>query len=587
MENQANKLIYKSKIMMVDDEPLNMKILRLHLESEGYECIVTLSDSTQTISALRAERPSVLLLDLHMPDVSGMDILNLLHADEQLSQVPVIVLTSSNDPEARLQALQLGATDFLSKPVDPSELALRLRNTIAARAYNQRLMNFDALTDLPNRVYFGKVVSALINDSFVESKKTSLLLINLDSLKSIRDSFGVDRADDLLQSFSQRALTIFEQKIQMQSVEKSPQTVVHCVARLAGDRFGILLTCDQNGKNEQPELNAINELLTSLEVPFSVDGQDVFIAVSIGVTELASKNTNSEQLLDQAETAMLQAQSSHNTSYALYSPEMIELALRKLKIENGLRTAVENNELYIVYQPKVDIKSGLIEGAEALIRWEHPTLGFLSPLEFISIAESTGMIISIGQWVLDQACDQAFSIQKMGYKDFRIAVNVSIRQLNEKHFVARVKNALLKSGLAPKHLIVELTENIFMDDTELSISLLNQLKNIGVKISIDDFGTGYSSLSYLHSFPIDQLKIDQSFIKEIKSAQDIAPIVKTVILLAHDLDLEVVAEGVETPEQLARLTQLKCNQYQGYYKSKPVSSELFVQLLADESRSAA
>jgi len=587
MVNQAKKLIYKSKIMMVDDEPLNMQILRLHLESEGYECIVTLSDSTQTISALRTERPSVLLLDLHMPEVSGMDILKLMRTDEQLSQLPVIVLTSSNDPTAKLQALQLGATDFLSKPVDPSELALRLGNTIAARAHNQRLMNFDNLTDLPNRVYFGKVVNSLISVCSGNKSKTSLILINLDSLKSIRDSYGIDRADDLLQGFSKRALKVFEQNIQSQPCLQGGKAVVHCFARVAGDRFGVLISCGQGNLGDQPELIVINELLSSLEVPFSVDGQDVFTTVSIGVSELNGNTSNADQLVDQAETAMLHAQNSHNISYAHYGPEMVELALRKLKIENGLRTAVVNNEMHIVYQPKVDIETGAIEGAEALIRWQHPELGALSPLEFISIAESTGLIIGVGQWILDQACHQAFAIQQMGYKNFRMAVNVSIRQLNETHFVARVKNALLQSGLAPQHLIVELTENIFMDDTELSIKLLKQLKNIGVKISIDDFGTGYSSLSYLHSFPIDQLKIDQSFIKEIYSADDVAPIVKSIISLAHDLELEVVAEGVETKEQLARLTQLKCEQYQGYYKSRPVSGEKFIELLTAENRKVA
>jgi EAL domain-containing protein (putative c-di-GMP-specific phosphodiesterase class I) len=255
------------------------------------------------------------------------------------------------------------------------------------------------------------------------------------------------------------------------------------------------------------------------------------------------------------------------------------LASRKLRIENGLHSAVENNEMYLVYQPKVSVLSGQIEGAEALLRWDHPELGALSPVEFVPIAESTGLIVPIGQWVLEVAARQSVLFRQMGHPDFRIAVNVSIRQLNEDAFHGKLCAALSESGLPADALIVELTENMLMENADDCISRLQKIKRVGVQLSIDDFGTGYSSLSYLQRFPIDQLKIDLSFIKVIQSAQDKAPIVKAIISLAHDLGMNVVAEGVETRVQLDRLKLLNCEQYQGFYKSKPVSAQDFAQLL--------
>jgi len=266
---------------------------------------------------------------------------------------------------------------------------------------------------------------------------------------------------------------------------------------------------------------------------------------------------------------------------------MDEKARELLTMENGMRTAVENGEIFLVYQPKVNVASNTIVGAEALVRWMHPEFGLISPVNFIPLAEDTGMIVSIGEWVLRESCRVAREWRESINEDFKIAVNISIRQLHELDFISTVKKSLDDAGLPAEALIIELTENMIMENAESNIVKLQQLKALGVQISIDDFGTGYSSLSYLQRFPLDQLKIDRSFIKEIKSATDVMPIVKAVISLAHDLGLSVVAEGIETHHQLAHIRAFKCEEYQGYYCSKPVMAEEFSLLLSGaEDKSA-
>jgi len=447
------------------------------------------------------------------------------------------------------------------------------------------MLYFDALTDLPNRMSFTKELTKTLAHVASSSDQAALLLFNINRFKAINDSLGPDRGDDMLWSFSERLRNIVE-KIPESSLNLS-SVINTSIARVGGDRFAIMMPVDCEHTRCELLTNLLEQFVEVLEAPFVVDDQDIYLSVSIGVSTLSNQTTSIENLINDAETAMLHAKGRTDTQFAFYSEQMDEKARELLSMENGMRTAVENGEIFLVFQPKVNVATDTIIGAEALVRWLHPEFGLISPVNFIPLAEDTGMIVSIGEWVLRESCRCAQEWRELGQEDFKIAVNVSIRQLHELNFIEIVSKALNDSGLPAENLIIELTENMIMENAETNIVKLQQLKKLGVKISIDDFGTGYSSLSYLQRFPLDQLKIDRSFIREITGVEDKMPIVKAVISLAHDLGLNVVAEGIETHHQLAHIKALRCEEYQGFFCSKPVPDTEFLQLLQEQSRKSA
>ncbi len=587
----TSRLLGHVKIMMVDDEPLNMDVLRIHLEIEGYANFVCVSDSNKAISTMEVEQPDVVLLDLVMPGMTGFDILGKLREHETLKHIPIVVLTSSDDAETKLQALQLGASDFLAKPVDASELALRMRNTLAARAYEQRMKYQDPLTQLPNRLLFTQRATSALKKAREINHKAAAILVNINRFKLINDSLGPSRGDDVLWAFSQRLCQAFDLSPEDGFADDSELN--HFIARIGGDRFVVLVPgveyshegvkADRTTGPAEEMRQAIDRFLEVMEKPLSIGGQDIYLNVYLGVSSLSSATRSVEHLINDAETAMMHARRRLNTKVAYYSEQMDSKAHELLSIENGLRTAVENKEIFVVYQPKVKIATGQITGAEALVRWMHPEFGLISPVDFIPLAEDSGMIVSIGEWVLREACTRAVEWQKITCENFHIAVNVSIRQLYEPDFTSLVEQVLKETGLDPRCLVIELTENMIMEDADSNIIKMRQLKELGIRLSIDDFGTGYSALNYLQRFSMDQLKIDQSFIRPINSPDEAQPIVRALITLAHDLGMHVVAEGVETRNQLALLANLSCDEYQGYLCSKPVASTSFIRLLLEQA----
>lgn len=579
-----NVLVADAKIMMIDDEALNMEVLKVHLESEGYTRFVSVSDSTLAMDTIEAEKPDVLLLDLVMPGVSGYDILTNIRNDETLRYLPVIVLTSANDPATKLKALKLGATDFLAKPVDASELALRMRNTLTARAWQKRMSEIDSLTGLPNRDWFTQFLRNRLAKAARDDIGSALILININRFKSINNSLGPARGDEVLNAFANRLVLCYREGIEQNWFSNDRSDLkLPVIARLDGDRFVVHMPLSLPSNLNEALSDSTQILLYALNEPFSVSGEAIYLNVSIGVSILGGKTTTVEALINNAETAMRFTMGRNDTDFAIYSDHMDAKARELLSIENGLRTAVENGEIFLVFQPKVDCSTDEIMGAEALVRWMHPEFGLISPVNFIELAENSGMIVSIGEWVLRESCFQTKRWQDLGFRDFKIAVNVSIRQLHERDFIDTVKLALEESQLPPETLIIELTENMIMENAESNIVKLRELKSLGVKISIDDFGTGYSSLSYLQRFPLDQLKIDRSFISEIQSESEPTPIVKAVISLAHDLGLSVVAEGVETPIQLSHIRALACEEYQGFLRSRPVRAADFLLQLQSQT----
>jgi diguanylate cyclase len=565
--------LHEATVMMVDDEPTTIDVLQTFLETEGYKRFITTTESIRAMDLVASENPDVLLLDLNMPNVTGFDILARLRGDQRYRHTPVIVLTSATDSETKLKALQLGASDFLAKPVDPSELALRLRNTLAAKAYQDRLTFYDALTGLPNRRLFMDRLLWSLRCAKRDNGKGAVLHIDLDHFKKINDTLGHEAGDGLLIAVGARLLQLMPAAVTEEGVES--QTLL---SRVGGDEFNVLL----------PEMRRIESavemgrsLLDALREPFRVNGSEVFISGSIGVAIFPNDGDSCDTLLKHAGVAMNQAKLRGRNTYEFYSTKMNARALERLSLENQLRRALERDELFAVYQPKVNIRTGQVMGSEVLLRWRHPEQGLISPVQFIPLAEETGLIVPFGEWVLATACKQNKFWQSAGFANIRVAVNVSPQQFRDGKFIQTLVNALEMSKLDPQYLTLEVTENTIMGNTQDNLNLLYEIKEMGVKLSVDDFGTGYSSLSYLKQLPLDELKIDRSFISGIRSETDDAPIVTAIVAMAHSLGLRVVMEGIESQYQLKFSRDSGCDEYQGFLFSRPVSTGEFETLLKD------
>ena len=568
-----------SLVMMVDDEPLMLEMVQSFLEEAGYRSFVTTSEPTEAMGLMLLRRPDVLLLDLTMPGISGFDILAQVRAHEELRYTPVIVLTAESGPEAKLRALELGATDFLTKPVDSSELQLRLRNALAFKAYQDRLSDFDALTGLPNRSTFLSELTAAMASGTHASRGCALLHVDLDRFKQINDTLGHRTGDRLLCAVAQLLeRTLFSAEATGWPGNRETEFKV-ILARLGGNSFAALLPNLHNLRKVDTAGSIARRLLGALAEPFQVDGHELFMTCSIGIAVAPGDGKEAETMLKHAEMAMYQAKKRGRNTCEFFSGEMNAHALERLTLENQLRRAVERNEFVLFYQPKVDIASRRITGAEALVRWKHPELGIVPPVKFIPIAEETGLIVEIGQWVLRQACAQAKAWRQEGLPPLSISVNVSGAQFKQRKVWHAVRGALAHSGLAADQLVLELTESMLMENASESIEMLYELKEMGCKLSVDDFGTGYSSLTYLTQFPLDELKIDRSFVMGLPTERDSIAIVGAIIALASELNLKVVAEGVETKDQLQFLQSRRCAEYQGYLCSRPAPSELFANLV--------
>ncbi len=427
----------------------------------------------------------------------------------------------------------------------------------------------DALTGLPNRLLFqDRLRMAVLNAQRSEDRLATLFL-DLDRFKVINDSLGHSIGDELLRRVAER----------LGSCVREGDTV----ARLGGDEFTVLVP---GMADDEQAAKIARKILGVLRLPFVIDGRELFLTTSIGVAIYPTDGENAETLVRNADTAMYRAKEQGRDNFQLYTAAMNSRALERLSLESRLRQAIQHEELVLQYQPLVDLDTNQIRAAEALIRWEHPEMGLLAPGEFIPLAEISGLIVPIGEWVLRAACAQVREWQRLGYPQLSVAVNLSARQFQQADLVSQVTAALEAAGLAPEFLDLEITESNAMQNAEISISTLWDLKNLGVQLSMDDFGTGYSSLNYLKRFPIDRLKIDQSFVRDVTTDPDDAAIASAIIAMAHSLELTVVAEGVETEPQLAFLRAQHCDEMQGYLVSRPVPAERFVELLQQNRKVA-
>ena len=425
----------------------------------------------------------------------------------------------------------------------------------------------DAVTGLPNQVLFKDRLKQAIALSRRNERMQGILLLNLDRFKTINDSLGYTAGDRVLKSVAER----------LTSCVRESDTV----ARFGADEFAILLAQITRPQDAANSARALKEVL---DQPFIFDDQELFVSTSIGISLYPYDGQDTPSLLKTAAMALNKAKEQGGNNYQFYTSGRTTNALKQLVLESNMRPALERGEFHVAYQPQVEIKDFRLVGMEALARWHHPLLGLLQPSEFIPIAEDSGLIIAIGDWLMRVACHQTRAWQNQGLTPMRLAVNLSARQFQQQAFIPSLLEILKETKLEPTWLEVELTEGSIMKEPEEAIEKLRELRMMGIKVAIDDFGTGYSSLSYLKRFPIDTLKIDKSFVKDVCTDPDDAAIVRAIVTLGHALDLQVVAEGVETQEQLDYLIMLGCDVLQGYLLSKPLTNSDFEELLIAQSR---
>jgi diguanylate cyclase (GGDEF)-like protein len=426
----------------------------------------------------------------------------------------------------------------------------------------QQLAYFDSLTGLPNRTLLNDRLNQVLAQSKREGWNVGVLFLDIDRFKWINDTQGHATGDKLLQAVAERL--------------RSRMRVSDTVARLGGDEFVIVLSAV---KHEQDISHVTQDIMDALSAPFELGEQEIFVSASIGIAIFPMDGHDVGSLLRNADTAMYVAKESGRNNYKFFSQEMNHRAVERMSLETSLRRALERKEFSLVYQPQIDVKNGLITGMEALLRWNHPEKGFVSPGKFIPIAEETGLIIPIGEWVLRTACKHAKSLIDAGFPAMRMAVNISGCQFKQSNLAKLVRQTLEETGLSPFNLEIELTESILMESADCAVNMLKELKAIGVTLAIDDFGTGYSSLTYLKHFPINRLKIDQLFIRDIITNSDDASIAEAIIAMAGSLNMDVIAEGVETREQVEFLESRNCHEMQGFYFSRPVSEEKILEIL--------
>jgi diguanylate cyclase (GGDEF)-like protein/PAS domain S-box-containing protein len=688
----------QSRLLIVDDNEMNRDMLARRLERNGY--LVDVVDSAkQLMQRVKQNTVDLVLLDIEMPEISGIDALKSLRESYSPVDLPIIMVTAKTQSEDVVKALNLGANDYLTKPVDLPVALARIgtqlshkraqealreseeRYALAARGANDGLWDWniqtghvyysprwkamlgwheneigntpeewfnrihdadrqrvkeeiaahrngstphfesehrmlhkdgtfrwmlnrglavfddsgktlrmagsqtditerkvsDPLTGLPNRLLFIDRLGRLVKHS--KRRKDILfavLFLDLDGFKMINDSMGHLIGDQLLLGVANR----------LEKCLRSTDTVARLgesftVARLGGDEFTVLL---DDLKEPNDAKSAADRLMKSLAPPFILGGKEVFTSVSIGIALSNSAYDQAEDMLRDADTAMYRAKSLGKARFEVFDADMRASVMARLQLETDLRGALEREEFRNFYQPIVSLDSGRIVGFEALLRWQHPIRGLLGPEEFILVAEETGLIRELGWWNLREACRQMSDWRSgpNGRPDLVISVNLSAKQFLQPNLVVDIRKLLHELSLSPEALKLEITESAVMADPSAAVEMLQQIKSIGIHLAIDDFGTGYSSLSYLHRFPLDTLKIDRSFIRDMQEDGEGMEIARTILPMASNLRLDVVAEGVETLEQVALLKQLHCKYAQGYYFSKPLSAENSTTLLEGE-----
>jgi diguanylate cyclase len=549
----------RARIAIVDAEPLTCAELEAFLRSLGYLQVVTVAPDADVLDTLREERPDLVLLDLALREPTAFEVLGWMGTDRLLRHVPVIAVTAQDERPNRLRALKLGATDYLVKPIDPADLELRLRNTLATKLHHDRLAYTDALTGLPNREASLNRLDWALKFARRHNTTGAVLQVGLDRFKQINDTLGPAMGDELLRAVGRRLATCLRDSDVV--TRDAPAESAAQVTRGDGDEFTVLLPAMVRSDHASVVANRIVEAMAD---PFMLIGHEVFVTCQVGIAVFPTDALDRDTVLRQAKLAMRHARAAGEASgsgFRFFSQELHGRSSNRLALERELHHALERDELVLHYQPKVDLGNGRVCGAEALVRWQHPQRGLLGPGAFIEVAEESGLIVPLGDWVLREALRQVAAWRRLGLPPFAVAVNVSSLQLRRPRLDRTVHDALASAGLDGASLCLELTESAIMETGVNVTSALHAIKELGVRLALDDFGTGYSSLSYLRRFPI----------VECHAGNNSATIItQAIITMAHGMGLSVVAEGVETAQQREFLRANACDQYQGYLFSRPV-----------------
>ena len=582
-----------NSILIVDDTKDNLNLLSKMLEEKKYKVRLATKAKLALKSAL-AFPPDLVLLDIHMPEIDGYELCRRLKQDVKTQDIPIIFISASGETFNKIEAFAVGGVDYITKPFDIDEVILRIENQLQLQAakleiqklnqeleqrVQQRTIQLqeeivkrekaqeklfqialqDSLTKLPNRNWFIEKLNQEIEKSRLQDDyKYAVLFLDCDNFKMINDSLGHILGDRILQEIPLRLKSCL--------IENS------FLGRLGGDEFIILLS---ELKDHQEAISMTTKFQKCLADSFAIDQRDIFLDFSIGIVFGDREYEQPEQLLRNADLAMYRAKELGKGQYQIYNQQMHDHALERLHLETDLRSGIKKQEFFLEYQPIISIKRSQLRSFEALIRWQHPKKGLISPGNFIPVAEETGLIVPLGLWVLKQSCEQ-LKIWEQGNNKalpIKMNINVAVQQFYQKNLVAEIDRIVATTGIAPDCLNLEITESAIMHNTDLASKTLQKLRERQIKISIDDFGTGYSSLSYLHQFPVDNLKIDRSFINRIQNANEECKIVEAIVNLAHHLDMTVTAEGIETEIQLKYLQNLGCDYAQGYYFARPLGTK--------------
>ena len=695
--------VRRARVLVVDDQPVNVQLLEYLLKTTGYENVHSTTDPRQVVALHLKYRFDLIILDLHMPHMDGFQVMEALKPLESESWLPVLVVTA--EPDKKLAALEAGARDFIGKPLDTVEVMTRIRNLLEVRLMHREslahganlertvrertaelerfrramdatsdgiflidaaslalvdvsdgacrllgfsrdallridpvalglttadqlqrhldtngaahesdiaetellraggegavpveiswqweeagssklliavardiserrhaqqrlkhLASYDALTGLPNRTLFFQNLREAIELAQDKAWRVAVLFITLDRFKIVNDSLGPALGDELLRQFSNRLMRVMDLR--------------DAVGRLGGDEFAVVLNMTREQEHEP--VHVANEIREALRTPFDLGGQQAVLTASIGIAMYPNDATDPGTLVKYADTAMVRAKEAGRDGYRFFTAGMNVQVLARLDLEVALRSALEGGQFVLHYQPKLELNTGRVTGVEALLRWNRPGHGLVYPAEFVPVLEETGMVVRIGDWIVDEACRQIAEWNEQGVREVRVAVNVSSRQFVEGDLEGVVRAAIERHRIDPGMLELELTESALMTNAERTIEVLQRLKKLGIRIAIDDFGTGYSSLAYLKRFPIDKLKIDIAFVRDIVTNPDDAAIALAIISMAHSLHMQVIAEGVETRAQMAYLRRNRCDEIQGFHFSRALPASQLAALV--------